>query len=164
MNFVADQLFDGRKIRALTVVDNFSRQCVAIHVGQSLKGEDVVAVLEGLKVVSLTVPARIQVDNGSEFVSKALDNWAYDNGVTLDFSRPGKPTDNPFIESFNGSFRDECLNAHWFLSLDDARQKIDHWREEYNSFRPHSSLGGMTPNQLGTEGKKMTNDRPIFNL
>ena len=123
-----------------------------------------VAVLEGLKVVSLTVPARIQVDNGSEFVSKALDNWAYDNGVTLDFSRPGKPTDNPFIESFNGSFRDECLNAHWFLSLDDARQKIDHWREEYNSFRPHSSLGGMTPNQLGTEGKKMTNDRPIFNL
>ena len=92
MDFVADQLFDGRKIRALTIVDNFSRQCVAIHVGQSLKGDDVVAVLEGLKVVSLAVPARIQVDNGSEFASKALDKWAYDNGVTLDFSRPGKPT------------------------------------------------------------------------
>ena len=112
MDFVADQLFDGRKIRALTIVDNFSRQCVAIHVGQSLKGENVVAVLERLKIVSFNVAGRIQVDNGSEFISKALDKWAYDNGVTLDFSRPGKPTDNPFIESFNGSFRDECLNAH----------------------------------------------------
>jgi putative transposase len=164
MDFVADQLFDGRKIRSLTIVDNFSRQCVAIHVGQSLKGDDVVEVLERLKVVSLTVPSRIQVDNGSEFISKALDKWAYDKGVTLDFSRPGKPTDNPFIESFNGSFRDECLNAHWFLSLTDAQEKIEHWREEYNSFRPHSSLSGLTPNEVGIEGKRMTNDRPIFNL
>ncbi len=90
MDFVADQLFDGRKIRALTVVDNFSRQCVAIHVGQSLKGEDVVSVLERLKVVSLTVPGRIQVDNGSEFISKALDKWAYDNGVTPGLFQTGK--------------------------------------------------------------------------
>lgn len=94
-----------------------------------------------------TCPERIQVDNGSEFISKALDQWAYDNGVTLDFSRPGKPTDNPYIESFNGSFRDECLNLHWFLSLEDARAKIEAWRNEYNSFRPHSSLDGLTPNQ-----------------
>ena len=128
MDFVADQLFDGRKIRALTIVDNYSRKCLAIHVGQSLKGEDVVAVMNQLKVVNLAVPNRIQVDNGSEFISKALDKWCYDNGVTLDFSRPGKPTDNPFIESFNGSFRDECLNAHWFLSLEDAQQKVEAWR------------------------------------
>lgn len=164
MDFVADQLFDGRKIRALTVVDNYSRQCVAIHVGQSLKGEDVVALMNQLKVTHLAVPERIQVDNGSEFISKALDWWAYDNGVTLDFSRPGKPTDNPFIESFNGSFRDECLNAHWFLALDDARDKIEFWRQKYNSFRPHSSLGGLTPDEVGMEGKKETNERPILNL
>lgn len=125
MDFVADQLFDGRKIRALTIVDNYSRQCIAIQVGQSLKAEDVVAVMNHLKFVDLVIPQRIQVDNGSEFISKALDLWAYDNGVTLDFSRPGKPTDNPFIESFNGSFRDECLNAHWFLSLEDAPEKIE---------------------------------------
>jgi transposase InsO family protein len=112
MDFVADQLFDGRKIRSLTVVDNYSRQCLAIHVGQSLKSEDVVAVMNRLQSLYLTVPERIQVDNGSEFISKFLDKWAYDNKVTLDFSRPGKPTDNAFIESFNGSFRDECLNAH----------------------------------------------------
>lgn len=163
MDFVADQLFDGRKIRALTVVDNYSRQCVAIHVGQSLKGTDVVAIMDRLRVEFAGVPKRIQVDNGREFISKALDLWAYEHGVTLDFSRPGRPTDNPFIESFNGSFRDECLNAHWFLSLEDAREKIEQWREEYNDFRPHSSLGGLTPNQVGTEGKKMTNDRPILN-
>ena len=87
------------------------------------------------------------MDNGSEFISKPLDNWSYDNHVTLDFSRPGKPTDNAFIESFNGSFRDECLNVHWFLSLEDAREKIEAWRQEYNTFRPHSSLEDMTPEE-----------------
>ena len=86
--------------------------------------------------------------------SKALDRWCYENQVTLDFSRPGKPTDNPFIESFNGSFRDECLNAHWFLSLEDARNKIEDWRVEYNSFRPHSSLGGMTPDEFISQLRK----------
>jgi putative transposase len=169
MDFVADQLFDGRKIRALTVVDNFSRQCLAIHVGQSLKGEDVVAVMNQLKVVNLAVPNRIQqgrlaVDNGAEFISKVLDKWCYDNNVTLDFSRPGKPTDNPFIESFNGSFRDECLNAHWFLSLEDAQDKIESWRMEYNSFRPHSSLGNLTPDEVGLRVKREENKSPIFQL
>ena len=96
-------------------------------------------------------PDRIQVDNGSEFISKVLDKWAYENQVVLDFSRPGKPTDNPFIESFNGSFRDECLNSHWFLSLEDARGKIEAWREEYNSFRPHSSLGNLTPSEFAAK-------------
>lgn len=148
MDFVADQLFDGRKIRALTLVDNYSRRCLAIHVGQSLKGRDVVTVLERLKQVEGIVPERIQTDNGSEFISKDLDRWAYENGVTLDYSRPGKPTDNPFIESFNGSFRDECLNAHWFLSLEDASEKMEAWRTEYNSYRPHSSLEGLTPDEF----------------
>ena len=148
MDFVSDQLFDGRKFRALTVVDNFSRYCHAISVGQSIKGIDVVAVMNRLKEEGGQVPQRIQVDNGSEFISKEFDKWAYDNGVTLDYSRPGKPTDNPFIESFNGSFRDECLNINWFLSLEDAYEKINAWVEEYNNFRPHSSLHGLTPAQI----------------
>lgn len=148
MDFVADALFDGRKIRALTLVDNYSRRCLAIRVGQSLKGSDVVAVLEDLWIKDGIVPKRIQADNGSEFIGKDVDKWAYEHGVTMDYSRPGKPTDNAFIESFNGSFRDECLNAHWFLSLDDACSKIEAWRMEYNSYRPHSSLEGLTPDEF----------------
>lgn len=144
---MAYQLFYGRKFRCLTIVDNYSRQCPCILVGQSLKGEDVVAALEKIKQQNNILPKRIQVDNGSEFISKALDKWAYDNNVTLKFSRPGKPTDNAFIESFNGSFRDECLNTNWFLSLEDAREKINAWRQEYNCFRPHSSLGDKTPEE-----------------
>jgi len=148
MDFVADNLFDGRKIRALTIVDNCSRQCLAIHVGQSLKGEDVVAGMTRLQQELGLVPERSQVDNGSECISKVLDRWAYDQHVTLDFSRPGKPTDNAYIESFNGSFRDECLNVHWFLSLTDAQEKIEQWRQEYNGFRPHSSLQNLTPDEV----------------
>lgn len=144
MDFVADELFNGRRIRALTVVDNFSREALAIVVDHQLKGMDVVAAVELLRQIR-TAPKRIQVDNGSEFISKVLDKWAYENGVELDFSRPGKPTDNPFIESFNGSFRDECLNVNWFLSLEDAREKIESWRQDYNECRPHSALDGMTP-------------------
>jgi len=144
MDFVADELFNGRRIRALTVVDNFTREALAIVVDHRLAGEQVVATLAALRV-QRGLPKRIQVDNGSEFISKSLDKWAYDHVVELDFSRPGKPTDNPFIESFNGSFRDECLNINWFLSLEDAREKIEKWRQEYNEDRPHSSLGGMTP-------------------
>lgn len=147
MDFVADQLFDGRKFRALTLVDNYSRKCMAIRVGQSIKGIDVANILEDVKQFHGIIPQRIQVDNGSEFISKDFDKWAYENKVILDYSRPGKPTDNPFIESFNGSFRDECLNTNWFLSLEDAKEKIDAWREEYNGFRPHSSLKGLTPNE-----------------
>ena len=148
MDFVSDQLFDGRRFRALTLVDNYSRECLEIEVGQSLKGFDVVAVMERIKQLRGVVPKRIQVDNGSEFISKALDQWAYENEVTLDFSRPGKPTDNAFIESFNGSFRDECLNVNWFLSLEDAKEKIEEFKHDYNGFRPHSALCGLTPNQV----------------
>jgi putative transposase len=145
MDFVADALFDGRRFRALTIVDNYSRECLEIEVGQCLKGEDVVRVMERMKLTRGVVAERIKVDNGSEFISKALDKWAYENDVILDFSRPGKPTDNAFIESFNGSFRDECLNVNWFLSLEDAREKIQAFKEEYNHFRPHSALGNLTP-------------------
>jgi putative transposase len=145
MDFVADALFDGRRFRALTIVDNYSRECLEIEVGQSLKGEDVVRLMERMKLTRGDVPRRIKVDNGSEFISKALDKWAYENDVILDFSRPGKPTDNAFIESFNGSFRDECLNVNWFLSLEDAKEKIRAFKEEYNHFRPHSALGNLTP-------------------
>lgn len=90
-------------------------------------------------------PDRIQVQSGSEFISKEFDRWAYDHKVTLHFSRPGKPTDNPYIESFTGSFRNECLNVHWFLSLDDARAKIETWRQDDNAYRPHQSLDGLSP-------------------
>ena len=150
MDFVADNLFNGNRIRALTVVDNFSRECLAITVDRNLRGDDVVDTVEHIRSMR-GAPKRIQVDNGSEFISKALDLWAYENEVTLDFSRPGKPTDNPFIESFNGSFRDECLNLNWFLSLDDAQEKIEAWRVDYNEYRPHQSLGDRTPNEFVTE-------------
>ena len=103
--------------------------------------------MERLKQQHGRVPELIKVDNGREFISKALDRWAYDSQVTPDFSRPGKPTDNAFIESFDGSFRDGCLNTNWFLSLGDAKDKIEAWRQEYNCFRPHSSLGDITPEE-----------------
>ncbi len=160
MDFVLDQLFDGRRFRSLTIVDNFSRKCLAIQAGQSIKGSDVVNVMNVVKAQRNALPKRIQVDNGSEFISKDLDKWAYENNVTMDYSRPGKPTDNPFIESFNGSYRDECLNVHWFLSLEDAQEKINLWRTEYNSFRPHSSINDMTPDQL----EEMQNQKPEFSI
>lgn len=150
MDFIATQLYDGRRLRALTVVDVFTRECLAILVDQALKGADVVATMRQVSEIRGS-PSRIQVDNGSEFVSKVLDLWAYQCHVTLDFSRPGKPTDNPFIESFHGSFRDECLNTHWFLSLDDARRKVEHWRREYNSFRPHSALKNLAPSAFAAQ-------------
>jgi len=144
MDFMSDQLFNGQRFRLLTLVDNFSRESLAIHVGQHISGDDVVRVLEGV-VRERGKPGKIQVDNGPEFISKALDLWAYWNGVILDFSRPGKPTDNPFIESFNGRLREECLNQHWFVSLADAQEQIDAWRDDYNRERPHSALGHRPP-------------------
>ena len=124
MDFVHDQLFDGTKIRALTIVETLSGVSPAIDVGQSYRGHRVVEALER-GAAEFGYPKTIRVENGPEFVSKELDLWAYLKGVTLDFSRPGKPTDNAFIESFNGKFRTECLNASWFLSLDKARAKCE---------------------------------------
>ena len=144
MDFVSDALSDGRRLRALTVVDAFTREALAIDVDQGIKGEQVVEVMARISSIR-GAPRTIRVDNGPEFISKALDRWAYENGVTLDFSRPGKPTDNAFVESFNGRLRDECLNTHWFLSPEDARAKIEAWRRDYNESRPHTSLSWLTP-------------------
>jgi putative transposase len=152
-DFVADALFDGRRLRALTLVDNYTRECLAIEVGQSLKGEDVVRTLTRI-TASRGKPRTIKSDNGSEFISKAMDRWAYENRVELDFSRPGKPTDNAKVESFNGRFRGECLNAHWFLSLDDAKRKIEAWRQYYNEVRPHSALKWATPAEYAHRMRK----------
>jgi putative transposase len=147
MDFVNDQLATGRKLRVLTIVDIFSRFSPAAEPRFSFNGADVVEVLEGV-CKEVGFPATIRVDQGSEFVSRDLDLWAYQRGVTLDFSRPGKPTDNAFIESFNGKFRAECLNAHWFMTLDDARRKCEAWRRHYNEERPHSSIGNKVPIEL----------------
>ncbi|MDP3091860.1 MAG: IS3 family transposase [Nitrospira sp.] len=147
MDFVADTLLDGRRFRALTVVDNWSRQSQIIEPDFTLSGTKVVAALE--RVAKRTgYPQMITVDNGSEFTSKALDAWAHEHGVKLDFIRPGKPVENAVIESFNGRFRDECLNAQVFVSLHDARQKIEAWRIDYNEHRPHGSLGDLTPQEF----------------
>jgi putative transposase len=147
MDFMSDQLASGQRIRVLTLVDNFSRECLALELGQRLGGVEVAAALERVCRVQGR-PQSIRVDNGTEFTSRVLDIWAYGNQVRLDFSRPGKPTDNAYIESFNGRFRQECLNQEWFLSLEDARQKTEAWRQEYNQKRPHSSLGGRTPGEF----------------
>ena len=147
MDFVSDALFDGRRLRALTVIDNSTRESPAIEVDQGITGKQVIQVLEQVSE-KRGLPSRIFLDNGPEFVSKALDLWAYEHGVTLDFSRPGKPTDNALIESFNGRFRDECLNVNWFLSLEDAKTKIEAWRRDYNGSRPHTSLGDQTPREF----------------
>jgi putative transposase len=147
MDFVHDQLVTGRKIRILTIVDIFSRFSPATDPRFSYRGENVVQTLE--RVCSQTgYPRSIRVDQGSEFISRDLDLWAYQKEVILDFSRPGKPTDNAFIESFNGKFRAECLNTHWFMSLDDARLKMEEWRRDYNEVRPHSAIGNKPPISL----------------
>ena len=149
MDFVSDQLYNGKKFRSLTLIDLYSRECLAIYPDQSIKGEAVANVLEDLKATR-GLPKRIKVDNGPEFISRALDTWAYLNKVHLDYSRPGKPTDNAHIESFNGSFRDECLNVNWFMSLEDAKTKIETWRNDYNQYRPHSRLTHMTPAEFAS--------------
>jgi putative transposase len=144
MDFVSYQLFNGKRFRFLTLLDVYSRECLAIDIGQKMTGEDVVNTLNRV-LQNRAKPRQIFVDNGGEFISKALDKWAYENQVALAFSRPGKPTDNAYIESFNGSFRDECSNLHWFLSLEDAKIKAENWRRDYNLIRPNSALNYFTP-------------------
>jgi len=142
MDFMSDQLFDGRRMRLLTLVDNFTRESLAIEVNDRIGGHKVVEVLMQIGK-ERKLPSTIRVDNGPEFISKALNQWAYLNGVQLDFSRPGKPTDNGLIEAFNGRLRQECLNESWFLSLEDAREKVESWRQQYNKERPHRALGNL---------------------
>ena len=147
LDFVADQLADGTRLRALTVVDVFSREGLAIEVGYRLRAEHVVAVLNGL-VAQRRAPRFVRADNGSEFSGRLFDMWAYHHKVQIDFSRPGKPTDNSFIETFNGSLRDECLNLHWFESLAQAKREIEAWRQDYNESRPHMALNDLTPDEF----------------
>jgi len=144
MDFMSDALFNGRRFRTFTMMDIYSRECLNIYAGSSITGDTVVDILDSISY-HRGRPERIRVDNGPEFVSKALDNYSYQNNIKLEFSRPGKPVDNAFIESFNGSLRDECLNTNWFLSIEDAQDKLEAWRVDYNQYRPHSSLGNMTP-------------------
>ena len=144
MDFMQDTLANGRRFRTLNILDTVTRECLRIEVDTSLPGARVVRVLEQLLERHGT-PRQITVDNGPEFTGQALDAWAYRRGVQLDFIDPGKPMQNGHQESFNGKFRDECLNLHWFLNLDDARRIIPKWEEEYNTTRPHSALGDQAP-------------------
>ncbi|HET9216650.1 MAG TPA: IS3 family transposase [Terriglobia bacterium] len=150
MDFVSDGLADGRRLRCLNIVDDCTRECVAIEVDTSITGTRVKAVLERL-ADARGLPKSITVDHGPEFEGQVLDAWAYEHAVQLSFIRPGKPNENAYIESFNGKFRDECLNEHWFVTMAQARRIIEAWRIEYNTERTHSSLGDLTPEEFAEE-------------
>jgi len=152
MDFIHDCMAGGRRFRCLTIVDDFTREAVHIEVGVSLSGQRVTRVLDYL-AWARGLPEEIVLDNGPEFASLVMDEWAHRNNVSLDFIQPGKPTQNAFIESFNGKFRDECLNEHWFVNLSDAKEKIENWRCQYNTFRPHRSLGNLTPEEFAEKHK-----------
>jgi putative transposase len=144
MDFTGDSLASGRSFRTLNVLDTYSREALAIEVDTSLPGLRVTRVLDRVGS-ERGFPETVVIDNGPEFIGRALDVWAHQHSVQLHFIRPGKPIENAFIESFNGHFRDECLNQHWFTSLDDARAQVEAWRLDYNQARPHSALGNRTP-------------------
>lgn len=145
MDFMHDTLASGKSIRLLTAIDLCTRECVILRAEKGFSGTDVGSLLSQAGRDRGQLPRRIRVDNGTEFTSRALDHWAYWNGVALDFSRPGKPVDNAFVESFNGTVRRECLSQHWFMGLEDAQTTLDAWREDYNNHRPHRSLANQSP-------------------
>jgi putative transposase len=147
MDFTHDNLASGRKFRTLNLMDGYTRESPRIEVDTSLPGLRVVRVLEEI-ARERGYPQAIQVDNGPEFISRAVDQWAFEHRVELHFIEPGKPTQNAHIESFNGKFRDECLNENWFLTLPEAREKIEAWWRDYNQARPHSALGYHTPEEF----------------
>ena len=163
MDFVSDGLSEGRKFRSLNIVDDYSRECLATEVDTSLPGRRVVRVLEQLRE-RRGLPGVLVMDNGPEFAGQALDVWAYEHGVRLHFIEPGKPVQNAFIESFNGKMRDECLNEHWFVSLKEARRKIEAWRQDYNEVRPHSALGNRTPQEFAGCGAALRSPTAPFEL
>jgi putative transposase len=144
MDFIHDQLANGQRFRCFTLVDDFTRECVAIAAGFSMPGWRVLEVLDRVGALH-GLPQSIVCDNGPEFQSRVMDAWAHQRRITLQFIRPGKPIENAFIESFNGKFRDECLSTHWFPDLVEAQRAIEHWRRDYNEVRPHRSLGALTP-------------------
>ena len=161
MDFVADTALNSRKIKALTIVDVYTRKCYRIEVDTSINGIRVCRTLDEIGERE-GLPEVIMLDNGPEFAGKALDEWAYRKGIRLHFIRPGKPVENAYIESFNGRLRDECLNEHWFISLDHARKVIEDWRTDYNHARPHSSLGNLTPEEFIQKGVKMAACGPVY--
>lgn len=157
MDWMFDETFDGRRLWVLTIVDTWSRVCPAMRVCRSATAMEVIEALEEAGA-RFGLPQAIRVDQGAQFTSREMDLWAYANGVTLDFSRPGKPTDNAYAESFNAIVRMECLGQHWFMDLDDARRKVEDWRSEYNDVRPHGAIGDRVPmaliqNGSGTSGR-----------
>ncbi len=147
MDFVGDRLSSGRRFRTLNIVDDYTREAVAIEVDTSLSGLRVRRVLEGLKM-QRGLPGQIRSDNGSEFTSRVLEQWASEQGIRRHYIQPGRPMENGYVESFNGRLRDECLNENWFRSLAEARQTIEAWRQDYNQCRPHSALGYRTPEEF----------------
>ncbi len=163
MDFITDCLEGGRRFRILAIVDLFSRECVFIGAGISLTAQKVIMSLEKVQHMR-ELPKNITVDNGSEFISKKMDAWAYYHGVKLDFIRPGKPVENAFIESFNGKLRDECLNANIFHSIADANEKLETWSNDYNTVRPHSSLGDLSPKEFAARHKTELSEPEFFNL
>ena len=160
MDFMCDRLVDGRAFRILTIVDQFSRQCPRLEVRFSFSGAEVARHLDAV-AGRHGLPEAITIDNGTEFSSRALEAWAWERGVKLDFIRPGKPVENGFIESFNGKLRDECLNTELFLSLEDARQKLAAWCKDYNETRPHSALGNLAPAEYASRLREMETRSPI---
>jgi putative transposase len=159
MDFVHDTFATGRRLRVLSIADDFSKQCVKIEVDTSISGQRVTRALDQA-VEFYGLPECIRIDNGPEFIGNALDKWAYENGVKLEFIEPGKPMQNGYIESFNGKLRDECLNENWFTSLQQARSIIENWRIDYNTVRPHSSLGYLTPEEFATRHEKISHLPP----
>lgn len=164
MDFVHDTLLSGGRLRVLAVIDVYTRECVALRAGRSFRGHDVARILTQASEQRGALPEVISVDNGTEFTSRALDHWAYWNKVQLDFSRPGKPTDNPFIEAFNSILRRECLSQHWHIDLADAERSLKRWKAEYNNFRPHGSLDRSTPADFAAAAPDTQGPEQLENL
>ncbi|HGS5435946.1 TPA: IS3 family transposase [Vibrio parahaemolyticus] len=156
MDFVMDALSNGRRIKCLTIVDDYTKECLDIPVATGISGDEVVMTLESIAAFR-GYPEAIRTDQGPEFTGKALDQWAYQHGVILKLIQAGKPTQNAYIESFNGKFRDECLNEHWFRDLSHARDLISLWRMDYNENRPHSALGYLTPSEFAATTRTALN-------
>lgn len=161
MDFVSDTVLSNRKIKALPIVDVYTKKCHRIEVDTSINGVRVCRTLDEVGERE-GLPEMIMIDNGPEFAGKALDEWAYRKGIKLRFIRPGKPVENAYIESFNGRLRDECLNEHWFNNLGHARRLIEDWRIDYNEVRPHSSLDNLTPEEFARKEVAVAGCKPVY--
>ena len=158
MDFMQVALSGGRRFRLLCVIDQFTKECLLIVADFSISGTRVARELDWL-LLTRGKPEAITVDNGPEFAGKVLDRWAYTNQVKLDFIRPGKPVENAYIESFNGKVRHECLNQHYFKTLEEAKTRIENWRTWYNEFRPHQTLEGLTPTEFIKQWQDKNNNQ-----